>query len=114
MPTEPAPKVSVPKTDVPFLDTEAIADPEAGNGTSNHSADPGINAPSSPLESGRSGAPASGPPGLDAVEAIAGGACADCAKYARIGYVAGVVVGVSAGALVAYVILRNRLAPVAE
>ena len=41
------------------------------------------------------------------------GPCDDCARYAQIGYVVGVVIGVAAGSAVAYVILRNRLAPVA-
>jgi hypothetical protein len=38
--------------------------------------------------------------------------CADCTRYAQAGYVIGACVGIAAGGLVAYVILRNRLAPI--
>jgi hypothetical protein len=87
---EDAPKVSVPKTDVPFLDPKAIAEP-AGEVT--------------PETAFTSSDPAFAPENRPAP-------CADCAKYARLGYAAGAVVGITAGALVAYVILKNRLAPV--
>jgi len=97
VPTEPAPKVNVPKTDVPFLDAEAIADPDEVRVAND-------------FDPETVGVYPEAPPALEPHA----GPCADCARYARIGYVAGVVVGVSAGALVAYVILRNRLAPVAE
>jgi hypothetical protein len=49
-------------------------------------------------------APAPPPP-------VSAGPCDDCARYAQVGYVIGAAVGIAAGSLVAYVILRNRLAP---
>ena len=39
------------------------------------------------------------------------GPCADCTRYAQVGYVISAAVGITAGVVVAYVILRNRLAP---
>jgi hypothetical protein len=86
---EPVPNVGVPQTDVPFLDVEAIAEPvEVTAETAFTSSDPAFTPESRAKEP-----------------------CADCAKYARIGYVSGVAIGVAAGGLVAYVILKNRLAP---
>jgi hypothetical protein len=91
--SEPAPNIKAPTTDVPFLDTEAIAEPGAVGMVPEENSGP-------PLAEMAHETPA------------APGPCADCAKYARLGYVAGVVIGVSAGAVVAYVILRNRMNPV--
>jgi hypothetical protein len=42
---------------------------------------------------------------------VSSGPCADCTRYAQVGYVIGAVVGITAGATVAYFILRDRLAP---
>src|ERR1700722_20354615 len=94
--TEPAPKLNVPKTGGPFVDAEATADPEADAG----------------MESEESSErPPVAEMGHETIPA-ASGPCADCARYARIGYVAGCAVGIAAGGLVAYVILRNRLNPI--
>lgn len=55
--------------------------------------------------------PTFGPEAISTPSPVVSGPCADCARYARIGYVIGAVVGVAAGGVVAYVILKNRLAP---
>lgn len=97
---EPAPKIKAPTTDVPFLDPEPVSEvqsPSEGNGTGNHPVG-AESAGSAAFDSPTSAQPSEGP-------------CADCAKYAQIGYVAGAIVGIAAGGIVAYVILRNRLAP---
>jgi hypothetical protein len=39
------------------------------------------------------------------------GPCPDCKRYAQAGYIFGALVGVAAGTLVAWIILKNRLAP---
>lgn len=88
--TEPAPNIKAPKTDVPFLDPEPVSEN-------------GADVP--PEVAFTSKDPAFAPENRQAEP------CADCAKFARIGYVAGAVVGIAAGAAVAYVIMRNRLAP---
>ena len=90
---EEAPKVAVPKTSVPFLDADAISGGENGAGAAGMV---GGEIPSQSPMVGEHETPAA--------------PCADCAKFARFGYIAGAVFGVAAGSLVAYVILKNRLA----
>lgn len=86
------PDPRVPQTDPPFLDPDPISekiDADLERAAVYNRADD--LAPDVPRET-------SGP-------------CADCTRYAQVGYVIGAAVGITAGAVVAYVILRNRLAP---
>jgi hypothetical protein len=76
-------------TEPPFLDPGPISDPGPVD--------------DDPVE--RNGTHPSPPPTVSA------GPCADCTRYAQMGYVIGAVVGITAGATAAYFILRDRLAP---
>lgn len=95
--TEPAPKIKAPTTDVPFLDPGPVSESgvngstPAGEATEAHEA--------------LSAQETADPAGVRAEP------CADCARYAQIGYIAGALVGIAAGGIVAYVILKNRLVP---
>jgi hypothetical protein len=76
-------------TDPKFLDPDAISDPQLSDDESENGTMPRA------LPEPKAEQP-----------------CDDCTRYAQVGYVIGAAVGIVAGGVVAYVILRSKLAPV--
>jgi NMD protein affecting ribosome stability and mRNA decay len=100
VPTEsPGANIKASATDVPFLDAEAISSPGGEEAAGVVDMVPGE---SPRTETAETSHETSTTP------------CPDCQRYAQIGYIAGAVLGIVAGGVVAYVILRSRLAPIAD
>lgn len=86
------------------MDADAIAEPSENGAAAKVDPDgAGMVTGESPRQRNKS----------DAHETLApSGPCPDCQRYAQMGYLIGVAVGLAAGGVVAYIVLRNRLSPI--